>query len=260
MLMYAIVTAGGIPGPNDPLYPETQGHSKALLDIAGKPMIQWVLDALGKVQRIEGVIIIGLEEGSPVTCEHPLFFMPNQGSMLANVVNGIKEMARRSPDARYALIVSSDIPAIQPHMVDWVITTSLETDDDLYYNVITREVMEKRFPTSKRTYTHLKGIELCGGDMSMVSVRALQSDMNFWDQLIASRKNPLQQAFLFGIDLLFLVLLRQITIEETVVRVSRKVNLKGRALRCPYAEVGMDVDKPHQLAIMRADLASQRNT
>jgi len=23
---------------------------------------------------------------------------------------------------------------------------------------------------------------------------------------------------------------------------------------CPYAEVGMDVDKPHQLEIMRADL------
>lgn len=256
--MYAIVTAGGIPGPKDPLYPETQGRSKALLDVAGKPMVQWVLDALGKAKRIEGVIVIGLEADSAVSCELPLHFMPNQGSMLANIVNGIKEMMRLAPQAQYALIVSSDIPGIQPHMVDWVVDTSLETNDDLYYNVIPRDVMEKRYPGSKRTYTHLKGIELCGGDMNLISVQALKSDMDFWDRLIASRKNPLQQALMFGLDLMVLVILRMITIEETVERVSRKVGLKGRALRCPYAEVGMDVDKPHQLALMRADLSGKK--
>ena len=32
------------------------------------------------------------------------------------------------------------------------------------------------------------------------------------------------------------------------------MNITGRAIVCPYAEVGMDVDKPHQLEIMRADL------
>jgi nitrite reductase/ring-hydroxylating ferredoxin subunit len=37
--MDAIVLAGGIPLPEDPLYPYTQGHSKALVDIAGKPMV-----------------------------------------------------------------------------------------------------------------------------------------------------------------------------------------------------------------------------
>jgi NDP-sugar pyrophosphorylase family protein len=44
--MDAIVIAGGIPEPGDPLYEYTQGQPKALLDIAGKPMVQWVLDAL----------------------------------------------------------------------------------------------------------------------------------------------------------------------------------------------------------------------
>jgi hypothetical protein len=33
--------------------------------------------------------------------------------------------------------------------------------------------------------------------------------------------------------------------------------LKGKVLVCPYAEVGMDVDKPHQLEIMRLDLAKR---
>ncbi len=44
--MDAIVIAGGVPTPVEPLYPYTQGKPKALLDLCGKPMIQWVLDAL----------------------------------------------------------------------------------------------------------------------------------------------------------------------------------------------------------------------
>ena len=50
--MNAIVTAGGIPQPGEPLYEVTQGGPKALLDIAGKPMVQWVLDALSGSQNL----------------------------------------------------------------------------------------------------------------------------------------------------------------------------------------------------------------
>ena len=45
--MDAIVTAGGIPMPGEPLYEYTNGSPKALLDIAGKPMIQWVSKKIG---------------------------------------------------------------------------------------------------------------------------------------------------------------------------------------------------------------------
>lgn len=50
--MDAIVIAGGIPRPEDPLYAYSHGDSKALIDVAGKPMIQWVLDALGDAKKI----------------------------------------------------------------------------------------------------------------------------------------------------------------------------------------------------------------
>jgi hypothetical protein len=33
--------------------------------------------------------------------------------------------------------------------------------------------------------------------------------------------------------------------------------MTGTAIVCPYAEVGMDVDKPHQLEMIRADLAER---
>ena len=50
--MDAIVIAGGVPKPEDPLYEYTQGQPKALLDIAGKSMVQWVLDALAEADSI----------------------------------------------------------------------------------------------------------------------------------------------------------------------------------------------------------------
>ena len=57
--MDAIVTAGGVPLPGDPLYVYSNGNSKALIDISGKPMVQWVLDALGESKKVDNVIVIG---------------------------------------------------------------------------------------------------------------------------------------------------------------------------------------------------------
>ena len=66
--MDAIVMAGGIPQPEDPLYEYTQGEPKALLDIAGKPMIQWVLDAISGSESVERVVLISLPEDTNLEC------------------------------------------------------------------------------------------------------------------------------------------------------------------------------------------------
>jgi GTP:adenosylcobinamide-phosphate guanylyltransferase len=255
--MDAIVTAGGIPKPDEPLYPYTQGASKALLDVAGKPMIQWVLDALSGAKDIENVLVMGLLEDTGIHCDKPLAFMPNQGSMLENILGGIKKVLEINPNAHHALIVSSDIPGITAEMVDWVVETCMQTDDDAYYNLIKREVMEARYPGSRRTFTRLKDIEVCGGDMNVVRTMTVTDNKETWDKLVESRKSPFKQAALIGYDTLLLFLLRAVTLEAGVKRVCKRLKLKGRAILCPYAEVGMDVDKPFQLEMMRADLAKK---
>ena len=252
--MYAIVTAGGIPQPGEPLYDFTLGKSKALLDVAGKPMIQWVLDALGAASTVEGVVIIGLTAEDGVSCTKPLTFIPNQGEMLSNILTGLKQVEKVAPGASHALIVSSDIPALTPESVDWVANTALQTDHDAYYNVIERQVMEKRFPGSNRTYTRLKGAEVCGGDLNVARTLMGTGKDELWQRIIDSRKNAFKQASLLGFDLLFLLLIRQVTIEQAEKKVSQRIGLKAKVLRCPYAEVGMDIDKPHQLEMLQADL------
>jgi GTP:adenosylcobinamide-phosphate guanylyltransferase len=253
--MDALVTAGGVPQPGEPLYEFTQGQPKALLDIAGKPMIQWVLDALSEARTVDRVVVVGLNADCGVSCSKPLDFIPNQGGMLENFLAGLKRVLELNPQAQYVLAVSSDIPAVTSEMVDWATQVALERDVDLVYNVIERQVMETRYPGSKRSYTRLKDVEVCGGDLNVVATRMITSDQDIWGPITAARKNVFKQASLIGFDTLILLLLRRLTLEGAVELVGKRLGIQGRAVLCPYAEIGMDVDKPFQLEILRADLA-----
>lgn len=256
--MDAIVTAGGIPRPEDPLYTYSHGDSKALIDVAGKPMVQWVLDALGDAKRVDNVIVIGLSPKSGVTCKKPIYFLSNQGRMLPNIVAGVNKSLELDKKNKYVLIVSSDIPTIKPEMVDWLVDACMETKDDLYYGVCSRELMEARFPDSKRTFTHLKGMDVCGADMNISHVRMATEHLDMWEELIGNRKSPLKQASIIGFGTLFALFTRRLTLEDAVARVSNRIGIKARAIMWPYAEPCMDVDKPHQLELLRADLAQQQ--
>ena len=258
--MDAIVTAGGIPQPEDPLYTFSNGDSKALIDIAGKPMVQWVLDALSDAKNVGNVIVIGLSSKSGVTCKKPLHFVSNQGRMLANIVAGVNKALELNKKNKYVLVVSSDIPAIKPEMADWLIETCMQTKDDLYYGVCPKDVMEARFPGSKRTYTHLKDMDVCGADMNITHVRMATEHLDLWEQLIGTRKSPLRQAGIIGLGTLIALFMRRLTLEDAVKRVRDRIGIKARAIIWPHAEPCMDVDKPHQLELLRADLENQQKT
>jgi GTP:adenosylcobinamide-phosphate guanylyltransferase len=256
--MDAIVTAGGIPRPEDPLYTYSHGDSKALIDMAGKPMVQWVLDALGDAKRVDNVIVVGLSPKSGVTCKKPLHFVSNQGRMLANIVTGINKALEINKKSQYVLVVSSDIPTVKPEMVDWLVDTCMETKDDIYYGVCPKDVMEARFPGSKRTYTHLKNMDVCGADMNLTHVRMATEHLDMWESLIGTRKSPLKQAGIIGFGTLFALFMRRLTLEDAVQRVCDRIGIKGRAIIWSHAEPCMDVDKPSQLELLREDLEKQQ--
>ncbi len=252
--MDALVTAGGIPTPDDPLYAYSQGKPKALIEIAGKPMIQWVLDAISGSELVDNVLIVGLDESSGVKCSKPLHFLANQGEMIDNIHAGSDRMLQINPEAKFIIAISSDIPTITSEMVDWTIRTCMESDHALYYNVVERAVMEKRFPGSNRSFVKLKEAEVCGGDMNVLALWVVTAREDLWIKLAAARKNALKQASLMGFGTLLLVALRAIKIERLATRVSRQLDIPARAILCPYAEIAMDVDKPHQLELIMADL------
>ena len=256
--MDAIVIAGGIPNPEDPLYVFLKGDAKALVDVAGKPMVQWVLDALGGAKRVDNVILVGLSAKNSLSCKKPLYYVSNQGRMLANIIAGINKALELNKKARYVLIVSSDIPALKAEMVDWLVDTCMETKDELYYGICPKDIMEARFPGSKRTFTKLKDIQLCSADIHVAHVNQATEHLDLWESLMGSRKSPLKQASLIGLDTFFQVLTHSITLDDLVTKVCGRIGVKGKVIIWPHAEPCMDVDKPHQLELLREDLEKQQ--
>ena len=258
--MDAVVTAGGVPAADEPLYSYSQGRSKSLIDLGGRPMIQWVLDALAGAPRIERVAVVGLDESSGVTCgDKPLGFLPSQGDMIPNIQSGVRWLASVNPQAHQVLLASSDIPAITTEMVDWVLDEAAGDEYDLYYTVVEKEVMERRFPRSKRSYITTSDAVVCGADLNVVAVRAVLDIAHraLWEKVVESRKNAFKQAQLVGFDVLLRLVTRQITLGYAETNISKRLGIRGRILRCPYAEVGMDVDKPWQLELLREDMAAR---
>jgi molybdopterin-guanine dinucleotide biosynthesis protein A len=254
--MDAIILAGSVPSQEDPLYLYTQGQAKAMIEVAGKPMVQWILDALGGTAAIDHVFIIGLDQDCNLTCDKPLHFIPDQGDLLQNAKAGLQHTLARNPDANYALFSSSDIPTVTSEMIDWRVEQTQKHEQDISFTVVERRTMEARFPGSNRSYVKLKDYELCGGDLHFARPALIKED-EIWARLIAARKNALKQAALLGFDLLLLLLMGRMTLKDAERRVSKRLNVSGQACISPYAELAMDVDKPHQLEIVRQELSKK---
>jgi len=254
--MDAIVLAGGIATEKDPLYTLSPGGLKALIPLAGKPMIQWVLDALDASGEFSTINIIGLPAHSGIDSKLHYHFLEDRGGIIENIQAGCQYLVgtlHRNPQ-QVVVTASADIPAVKPHMVNWLVKQIEDSDHDLYYSVVEQESMEKRYPDSRRTYVPLKGMRVCGGDLNAIRLYAALHTSPLSKKLAAARKNIVKQASLIGLNTLTLLLLRQLDLHEAERKISRRLDISGKALLCPFPEIGMDVDKPFQYDIILKDL------
>lgn len=249
--MDAIVTAGGKPAPQDSLFSYTQGGYKAMLEMAGKPLIQWVLDALDEASQIDHVVVVGLPLMIDLNCKKLIKVLPGEGNIVDNLIVGGKELLKIGTSHPVALAVSSDLPGITAEMVNWSVQQIMSSLHDFYYFVVERTLMEATFPGSRRTYLRLKDMEVCGGDINGIRLDVMNNPNPVWKKLIESRKNPLQQASILGLDTMLGVMLRMLTLAEAEKQFSQRLHMHGHAIPSAYAEIGMDVDKPFQFEIMR---------
>lgn len=251
--MNAVVLAGGELDPQDPLVellPPDTPRNKAFVPLAGISLIQHVVNALSASTVVRRVIIVGQDESAGVHSDKPLLYLPDHGSLVGNLLAGVEASARLDPADLYTLLASADTPLISAAMVDWVAANTIQIEPDIAYHVITDQVMEARFPGANRTYVKMKGVRVCGADLNTVSNRVLQTNRALFERLAAARKNPLRQAAIFGPGFLLGVLLGIFDPPEAARHLGHRLGLKARAVFSPYAEMGMDIDKPEQYRLV----------
>lgn len=250
-----ILMAGGVPQEEDLLYEYTQGQPKALLDVAGKPMVQWVLDALDGAPSVGDIIVVGLIREDVLTSPKISRYLPDQGSMLKNILGGIDLVLERTPAARHVLVSSSDIPLLTGAMVERLLAQCADPAVDIYHSIVAREKMEQRFPGSRRSYVHFSDGDFAAGDIHVVAPYIGHKHRDLWEDLLASRKNALKQAARLGPAFFVKLMARRLSLAELERLALKKFGLNVRALAVDDAEMGMDADKPFQLEICRRELA-----
>jgi CTP:molybdopterin cytidylyltransferase MocA len=249
-----VVLAGYNPARPDLLAQETGVANKAVLPVNGKPMAIYVLEALVASAVVDRIVVAGLErlEGAPADAD--IHWLPNHPSgMLANVYQGFLALAEDGQNP-HVLLISADVPLLTSAMVAWFLDACRPYDQDFYMGVVERSVMEAVFPESKRTYAPLVEGDLCNGQLYLVRIEVALTRYQMVQEFISRRKNVLRQLQLLGLPILLRYLFRRLRIRDVTDLAWRRAQVRAAAVMLPFAEPGMDVDKPHQLAQAEAYL------
>lgn len=253
-----LVLAGGFPTPEEPLYAFTQGEAKVLLPLAGKPMLQWVLDALTDAPGVGRIVVVGLEEQVATATSHKVVaYAPNAGSLFRNGVAGLAKLRELGELTPQVIMCSGDIPLINAEMVEWGIAQCPDPGVDLYHFDVPSAIMETRFPGSRRTFIHFANEDLAGGDFHIIAPDVVDRHADLWNDLLNNRKNALKQALRLGPMFFIKLALHRLRVEELERRALRGFGIHVRVIRSKYAELGMDVDKPVQLELCRRELEAR---
>ncbi len=204
---------------------------KALYPFGGRPLADWVLSALkGAGLR---VVYVGEAQGLSV---RPDLVLPDTGGILENLASALPHTQGR------VLVCTADLPYLTREAVEFVL--GQDPKAALVYTIVPKEAVEARFPGSKRTYARLREGVFTGGNLLLLDRGLFEKALPLAKKVVALRKKPLALARLVGLDILVLYLLGRLSLGHLEARAQRILGLEARALIVPYAEVGMDLDRP----------------
>lgn len=226
--------------------------NKALFQINGKMMVEYVIEAARGVNDIRKIVLVGDKSELESTLSQKVdVIIDSKGSALENVMAGIKYLN----DKEYILVCSSDIPFITSDAIKDFIDRSKETGADFCYPIVEKNESDKKFPDMKRTFVKTKEGLFTGGNIFYINPAVVESCFKIADKLIQARKNPLKMARILSPVLLISLATGNLSIKKAEKRFSKIMGIKARAIISRYPEVGNDVDKPDDVTAASVYLA-----
>jgi molybdopterin-guanine dinucleotide biosynthesis protein A len=248
-----LVLAGGAPDSGHPLHGYTKGRPKAVLELAGKPMVRWVLDALAGTGRIGRIVVVGLDEEAGLDCPGDIVRIRGGGTWTDNFFAGI-EVLDRTP-GRLAAFCWSDIPLIEPPMLDRFLDEVGQRPRLVHAGLVRRETLEARFGRLDEPWLRLREGQFVAADFGVFQPAAAARLRSRLEELAPQRKSAIRQARTVGWGLLLRYLLGRLSIAHLERRLATAYDISCRVHIVADAEMGLDVDAPTNLEICRSELA-----
>ena len=228
------------------LLPDPNITNRAMIPLAGKNVLQWVVDALGDSGVVERIVAVG-----NVRAEGLTDVIEPAGNFLSNMMIGLDAIGG------VALVVTSDIPLLTGEAVADFVVRAREEGADLAIPIIARSLCESRYPDLRRTYARLREGEFTLGNVALVNAEFMRRNRVAVEMAYAARKSPLRLAGMIGAGLILRLLLAQIGFPRVLplARIEGAAShlLGGHVKGIPseYPEIGEDMDRPGDLEIMQ---------
>lgn len=226
---------------------------EALIDIAGKPMIHYVLKAMKACPSVGRIVIVGPRSAlENIIPPGDAILVERGGSILQSLKVGVQAL---KPDDR-VLIVTADLPLLTSDAIEDLLRKADADPADIYYPLLRKETNEAKFPGMKRTYLSVAEGTFTGGNVMLVRPSALDACGRFLDLAVATRKKPWMMGAVLGLRLTVKFLLGRLSIHDVERRLREVAGVRGLAVISDFPEIAVDVDKPSDLELVRKLVAS----
>jgi molybdopterin-guanine dinucleotide biosynthesis protein A len=253
----AVIVAGGFLKGTDPEDPAAR-HGKALLKLDGREMIEYIIDALRQVERVRRIVVVAPPEAAAERWTPGVdAVIPVAGGAIDNMVasfNHLKQTPLGLSDM--VLLMTCDIPLITPAAINDFLDQAAGRDADLFYPVMSRETMVAAYPETKRTYGKLKEGTFTGGNIILANPVPVLANLRLIEDAFELRKSVPKLMQFLGPKFITKFLLRTLTIPEIEARVTDMIKANARVIVSTYPEMGIDVDKPADVALVTKVLAA----
>ena len=241
----AVVLAGSRPGGD----PFAEGHGvdlKALIPVGGKPMVRRPVEALlasGRASRIR-VLAQQPERLRDAIPDAPGVSIEPSGKTIAATL----EAFCFDPQTQWPILVTTaDHALLTPEMIADFLAHSERADIAL--GVVSRDALLKRLPQTQRTWLRFRGGAYSGANLFLLGSPKIRSVLTLWGSSEQNRKKAWRMLLTLGLTGFLGAVLRLRTLQQTLDRIGRKLDLSIRAVELSDPLAAVDVDKPadHEL-------------
>ena len=247
MLVDAIILGGGS------ALRAGEKSAKCLVDVGGKPMVEWVLDALDEAVSV-GLVVLLLPQGA----EHPAW--PDKVDAVLDAGDSVSENIQTGIDhfggSGWVLLVMADIPLLSAEAIDDYVRRCQGVQADAYYSIVDMRNVREQFPDTKRTTMRLTDGEFTGGNVFLIKKECFSVLRVNGERAFARRKSPVRLLLMLGFGFVFRLFTRRLSVRELEAKASALLGVKVVAIQTPFASIGVDVDKDSDLILAEAALAT----
>ncbi|MBU7579951.1 MAG: nucleotidyltransferase family protein [Porphyrobacter sp.] len=253
----ALVLAGQRPGV-DRLAAHFGREAKALIPVAGTPMLARVLRALADCPDIARIIV--LAQDAPALLEDPsLAWTTGDARIEARIsgrtISGSVLAAVSDPAVGLpVLVTTADNVMLTPATIAEFIAGAVAADVSVA--MVERGNLESAVGPNRRTWLTFSDGAFTGANLFALCGKGSANALRFWEKVEADRKSVLRLAAHFGPVLMVRLLLRRMTLAQALAAAGNKLGASAAPVLLSDGRMGVDVDKPEDHALAESLLGT----